>query len=122
MGLDDKTISEFDSKYLPGLENRGIRYYYYLNAGLGILNQFRNLFLGIIAIYFTLELHSWWLLIAMFIPSVILLTIVGWYNTHRLAKVTEWLNIRFSTHYARQQFDSIQRQVALLEEIRDLLR
>lgn len=119
--LTDKEITEHDEKYLFGWQNLGIRYYYYLNAGLGILNQFRNLFLGIFALYFALQLSSYWLLGLFFIVSVIILTAVGWYNVHYAARVQEWLGIRFSTHYATRQFDSIQRQVILLEEIRDLI-
>ena len=119
--LSDKEVTDHDSKYLPGMENLGIRYYYYLNNGLNVLNNFRNLFLGIIALYLALHLNSWWLLVGMFIPSIIILTVVGWYSVHRAARVQEWLGIRFSTHFGRRQFDNVQKQVALLEEIRDLL-
>lgn len=118
----DQDITEHDQRYLPGMENRAIRYYYYLNSGLNVLNQFRNLFLGIIAIYLALKLDNYWLLIGMFVPSVVLLTVAGWYNVHRLSKVTEWLGIRFSTHFGKKQFDNIQRQTELLEEIKELLQ
>lgn len=120
--LTDKEITEHDEKYLFGWQNVGIRYYYYLNAGLGILNQFRNLFLGIFALYFALQLTSYWLLALFFMVSVIILTAVGWYNVHYAARVQEWLGIRFSTHFGRRQFDNVQKQVELLEEIKELLR
>ncbi len=115
-------IEQYDDKYLPGLHNRLMRYYFYLNGGVNILNQFRNLFLGIFAIYFALKLDNPWLLIAMFLPSLVVLLLVGFYSTHYLSKTQEWLGIRFSTHYARRQFDFTQEQNELLKEIRDHLK
>lgn len=96
---------DFDKDYMPGLENRAIRYYFYLNAGLNIVNQFRNLILAILGIYIALHLDAWWLLAAMFIPSIVGLTIAGYYVVHRVNKIQEWLGVRFSSHYAIRQFD-----------------
>lgn len=112
---------EFDHIYFPGLENRLTRYYYYLNQGLTILNNFRNLFLGIIGVYIALKLDNWALLIAMFIPSAILLTVVGYFATHRVNKIMEWLSLRFGTHYGIQQFNYAQGTYETLQEIRDEL-
>lgn len=122
MYMESNENGEFDDKYLPGLHNRGIRYYFYLNKGLDVLNQFRNLFLGILGLYIALHLDSWWLLIAMFVPSMVILVVVGYYSTHHLSKVMEWLNLRFSTHYGIKQFNYTQGQYERLEEIRDLLK
>ena len=122
--LDDSVItdaSEYDSVYFPGFENRLIRYYYYLNAGLGIVNNFRNVFLGIFGLYFILKLDNWALLIVMFIPTMVVLTIVGFFVVHRINKVQEWLGMRFSTHYGIRQFNYQQEQNELLKEIRDKL-
>lgn len=115
-------IEQYDTQYLPGIHNRIMRYYFYLNQGVNVLNQFRNLFLGIFAAYFALKLDNPWLLIAMFLPSLLILIGVGYYATHYLSKVQEWLSIRFSTHYARRQFDFTRQQYELLVEIRDLLK
>ncbi len=112
-------LEDYDHKFMPGAENRAIRYYFYLTKGLDVLNQSRNLFLGILALYIALHLDNWWLLIAMFIPSLLILTLVGFYATHRMNKVLEWLGIRFSSHYAVKQFNNVQTQVELLKEIRD---
>lgn len=113
--------SQYDSVFFPGMENRFIRYYFYLNQGLSILNQFRNLFLGIFALYFTFHLTNPWLLAAMLIPGVLLLTMIGYYNIHRMNKVQEWLGMRFSTHYAIRQFNYNQGQYELLKSIKELL-
>ncbi len=100
-----KDPSQYDHLYFFGLENKAIRYYYYLNRGLDILNQFRNLFLGIFALYFTLHLTNPFLLGLMFLVGSIILLVMGYYTTHTMNKVTEWLGMRFASHYAIRQFN-----------------
>lgn len=111
-----------DHVYMPGAENRLIRYYFYLNAGLNILNQFRNLFLGIFAAYFTLKLTNYYLIPLFFLVAVIALTITGYYVVHRVNKVSEWLNTRFSTHFGIKTFDIQQETLKTLQEINSKLK
>lgn len=106
-----------EDKYLAGKANFGIRMYFYLNSGVSIVNDFRNLFLGIFALYFTLKLDNPLWIIAFLVVSVPILIIAGWYNVHKISKVREWLNIKFGTHYTIKQFDLSKRQVQLLEKI-----
>jgi hypothetical protein len=115
-------LSEYDKEYLPGFYNRVIRYYYYLESGLNILNEFRNLFLGILGLYIALKLTNVMWMIVMAVPSLILLTIVGYFNVHRFSKVKEFLGVRFSSHYAIKSYDYNKEQVLLLREIKDLLK
>lgn len=107
--------------YLKGTQNKLIRYYFYLMKGLDILNQFRNLFLGILALYIALKLDSLGIGIAMFLGSCIVLAILGYYNVHRLSKINEWLNIRFSSHFGIRQFNYQQENNELLKDIKALL-
>ncbi len=118
---DKHEAAQFDSKYMPGLHNRLIRYYFYLNRGLDMLNQSRNLFLGIFAAYFALKLDNVWILAAMFFPSVLLLMIAGYYSTHHMSKVLDWVGIRFGSHYAMKNYNLQEENVRLLAEIRDIL-
>src|ERR1035437_3177239 len=108
-----------NNEYMVGIENTLIRYYYYLNRGLDIINQFRNLFLGIITLYIALKFTNLLWAIGMFIISIPILVIVGRYNTHKILKNSEYLSTQFSTHYALTQFDYIKEQVELLKEIRN---
>lgn len=114
--------NEYDGQYLEGMENRLIRLYFYLNRGLDVLNQFRNLFLGIIALYIALHLDNWLLLAAMFVPSVLVLMLLGYYNVHKMSKLIEWLNLRFSTHYGIKQFNYQQGIYDTLKEIKDKIK
>ncbi len=120
--MNHEITEEERKKYLYGTFNRALRFYFYLNNGLTVLNNFRNLGLGIIAIYFALHLENIWWMVAMAVPSVVLLTIVGYYQVHHAGKVLEWIGIRFSTHFGVRTFNNTQRNVELLEEIRDLLK
>jgi len=107
--------------YLKGKENFFIRMYFYLNSGLTIVNNFRNLILGIFALYYTLKLTNPLWLVGMFILSVPVLIVIGNYNVHRMAKVNEWLSMKFSTHFGIKQFEYIEKTPKLLTQIRDSL-
>ncbi len=118
---EEKNISVDDHKYMGGTQNTLIRYYYYLENGLNILNEFRNLFLGILAVYIALKLENILWAILMFIFGIIVLVVAGWYNVHKLAKMKEWLSMRFSTHFAIRSFDYQRGIYEEMKKIRDLL-
>lgn len=97
--------------------NRAIKLYFYIYSGVSILNDFRNLFLGIFAAYFALKLNNPILLVLMFFFSLPVLVVVGYINVHKISKVKEWLSVKFGTHYGIQQFDYVKKTAELLEEI-----
>jgi len=111
-----------ENEYLKGKQNWLIRAYFYCSNGLAILNEFRNMLLGILAIYFALKWNNYWLLLVMIIPSIIILTLVGYVVVHKVAKVKEWLTMRFGTHFGIKAYDYNEDNNKLLKEIRDLLR
>jgi hypothetical protein len=98
-----------------------IKIYFYLNNGVGILNNFRNLFLGVFALYFTLKLTSPVLLVVMFIVAIPILVVCGYYNVHHIARLSEQLSVKFGTFYGIKQFELTEEQVKLLKEIKKLL-
>ena len=119
--MEDKELFKDDDKYLKGATNWLIRYYYYLSNGLVELNGFRNLFLGILTIYITFKLDSYWYAIIIFIVSIIILTGVGYYMTHRVSKVRDWLGVRFSSYFGMKSINYTEENYKLMVEIRDLL-
>ena len=119
--MENKDPQQDDEKYMPGFMNRSIRYYFYLSNGLTILNEFRNLFLGIVAIYIALKLTNILWMIVMVIPALVILTVMGYYTVHRVSKIREWLSMRFSTHFGIRSFNYQQGTYELMKEIRDLL-
>ena len=106
-----------DAEYLQGSSNYFIRMYFYLSNGLGIVNEFRNLFLGIFGLYFTLKLENPVIMVFLFIGSVVVLIPVGHYMVHKVSKVKEWLATKFGSHYAIKNFDYTKEQNELLKEI-----
>lgn len=113
--------TDFDAQNFPGWHNRLIRYYFYINQGLTVLNNFRNLFLVIFAAYFALKLDNLWLLVGMFVPSILGLGIIGYYATHHANRVVEWLGIRFGSTYSIKQFELQQGIHDALQVIKDKL-
>ncbi len=104
------------------MKNNLIRIYFYLNNGVNILNNFRNLFLGIFALYFALKLTSPVLLVIMFIVAVPILAVCGYYNVHHIAKTSEQLSVKFGTFYGIKTYELAEQQVKLLRKIEKLLK
>jgi len=99
-----------------------IKSYFYLNQGVSVLNQFRNLFLAVFGVYITLKLTNPIIMVVMFLVSIPILIAVGYYNIHKVAKVSEQLSVKHGTHYNIKQFEMLEEQLAILKEIRDRLR
>lgn len=114
-------MNEDEKPYLLGTKNRLIRYYFYLSNGLDLLNQFRNLFLGIIAIYIALKLTNPVYMILMTIPCIIILTIIGYYAVHYVSKIKDWLAIKFGSHFGIKTFNYQKQMAEELHEIKNIL-
>lgn len=106
-------------KYWDGTKNRFIRYYFYTQRGLTLLNEFRYLLMAIFAIYYALRITSFWVIPLMFMVSIPTLVFLGWLSIHHINKVMEYLNIEFATHWSRYQFELLEKQIRLIEEIKN---
>ena len=113
--------NEYDKAYDKGLLNHGIRAWFYLQRGLGMINEFKYLVAGILGIYFTLKLDSIPLLIVVFLGSIPLLIFVGFFQTHKMAKALEWTGMMFSSYFARHNVDLQEQQVLFTGEQKKLL-
>src|SRR3990167_9417444 len=65
----EEVVSEYDKTYDKGLFNHAVRAWFYLQRGLQVMNEFKYLVAGILAFYYTLELHSIPLLLIIFFVS-----------------------------------------------------
>lgn len=99
-----------------------IRLYFYANKGAGVVNDFKNVGLMVLGLYFAMKLTNPWLLIPMSLGSLIALTVLGWYATHHMFKVMDYLGIRYGTHFAKKTYDRQQETVDLLRSIEALLK
>ena len=109
------------SQYWDGFKNKSIRYYYYVRRGLELLNEFRYLIMGILGFYYALKLDNPMMMVVMFGASIPILIILGWLMVHHIAKVIEWLNIQYSTHWSRYTYDLQEEIIKQLKEINEKL-
>lgn len=114
-------MSEIDDpkkhEYWIGWQNKLIRYFYYLNRGVDIFNQFKYLFALIFGIYFTFKLKNPMLILVMSAISLPLLMIFGYLQTHKIGKVNDWLGVKFSTFYGKYNFELLKE---ILKELKKL--
>lgn len=108
-------------EYLEGNVNLLKRAYFYLSNGLAVVNEFRNLLLGIFGIYITLKLENPFIMVVLFAICLLILIPTGYVRVHHVSKVMEWLNVKYGSHYQIQNFDYVKAQYELLKEINDKL-
>lgn len=106
---------ENQKNYWDGNLNKCYRFWFYLNRGIDMFNQWKYIFALFFGIYFTLHLKNPLWLLAMVCISLPILMFFGYWSVHKMGKVIEWLTIKYSTHYANYQIE-------LFEQIRDELK
>lgn len=116
--------NEYTKTYDKGVLNHGVRAWFYLQKGLNLINEFKYLVAGILALYYTLQLDSYMILVGIFVISIPVLTFIGWFHTHKMAKAMEWTAMVFSSYFARYNVDlnentadNTAKTVKLLEEL-----
>lgn len=110
-----------NKNYWDGNKNKLIRYYFYMSKGLDLFNNFRYIFMAIVGLYYVLHLHQPVFMLLMFLTIIPILIVVGWVSVHHINIVIEWINIKFSTHYAKYSFELSERTVKAMEDIRNAL-
>ena len=116
--------NEYTKTYDKGVLNHGVRAWFYLQKGLNLMNEVKYLVAGILALYYTLQLDSYMILVGIFVVSIPVLTFIGWFHTHKMAKAMEWTAMVFSSYFARYNVDlnentadNTAKTVKLLEEL-----
>ena len=108
--------------YWSGNKNKAIRYYYYAKKGLELMNEFRYLIMAVFAMYYALRINNILLIPIMFITALPILIFLGWMSVHHMQKVMEWINIKFSTYWSMYTYELYEKQVTLLEDIKDAIK
>ena len=110
------------TKYWNGSKNKAIRYYYYIQKGLALLNEFRYLVMAIFMMYHFLKVDNILLIPLMFIIAIPVLIAIGWLSVHHIEKVLEFLNVQYTTHFSRYSISLSERTNDLLEKIESKLK
>lgn len=112
---------DLKKKYWDGWWNRIIRHYFYTIKGLQLFNEFRYIVMTVGMAYFALKLDQPLLLPLMFICALPPLDFFGYLSVHHMDKITEFLQVRYATHYSHHNIELQEKQLVLLEEIKEIL-
>lgn len=82
-----------------------------------MLNECRYELMAIIWIYYAAKIENFLLIPLIFLVSTIILSIFGWMSVHHMAKVMDYLNIEFSTHFLRHNINLQEEQLKQLKEL-----
>lgn len=114
---DELNRPEVKEMYFSGFKNQAIRVYYYLKQGLDLMNDFKYLVAGILAIYVVLQLDSYKLMLLMGAVSLPILITIGYYWTHKAQKTIEYFNLKFTTHFGQYNIRLQEEQLKTLERL-----
>lgn len=112
--IDSPQVRE---QYYNGIKNQLIRIYYYLQQGLDLLNEFKYLGAGILAIYYLLNLEGYTWMVGMAVISIPILIIAGYFWTHKARKTVEYFSIKYTSHFQQYNIKIQERQLFLLEKL-----
>lgn len=115
---------EKNPQYWNGAKNKSVRYWFYIKQGISVLNEVRNLFFIVLGTCFTFKeqfpiLKNLCFVGGILLVSFFLLGLVGYVFTHHVNKIVDWLNIQYATHWSRYTYTLMEKQVFLLEEIKE---
>ena len=108
-------------KYWDGGKNKAIRFYFYTQKGLTLLNEFRYLLMAVFAVYFALKIDNILLIPLMVLMSVPVLMFFGWLAVYKIDRVIEFLNTRFATHFTMYNIRLQEDKLAELKTIRQMI-
>lgn len=105
---------ELQLKYWDGAVNFLCRLWFYFIRGLEIFDKFKYFFIVFGGLYYLIGKKHLFLMVAVSVVAVPVIMVMGFFTVHKLGGVLDYLNTKFSTYSANKQIE-------LLEEIRDLL-
>ena len=101
-----------------GRKAKTVRYYYYIRRGLDEFNGFRYIIMSVFALYYMFKLNNPLLIPLMFFICIPVLFMVGYVSVHHMKKITEYIGIQFSSHWARYSVDLQEERNRHLKAIR----
>jgi hypothetical protein len=102
--------------YYDGVWNRSFRHYYYMKKAVQEANEFRNI-IYVIAGVLALKVLGLKETLVLTLGILLVLDLAGYVLVHHTKKREDAYNTYYSTVYSIQNFNYIQRQTELLEDI-----
>ena len=104
-------------RYLDGRKNAIVKIYFYIERGLAMVNEFKYVIAGILALYFALELDNIILIPIIFLIVVPVLWLIGYIWITYAVKSMEWINIEYATFWTRYNYALQEKQLENLESL-----
>ena len=109
-------------KYWDGGLNHSIRFYFYIQRGLALLNEFRYLVMIVMATYALLRLENPWLMPIMFFASLPVLLVFGHISVHTMSKVMDFLGVQFGTYQSKRSLELQEQTLEALNKLNERLK
>jgi hypothetical protein len=115
--IEEKYIAD----YWNGNTNKAIRYYFYIQRGLSLVNEARYLIMAILAIYAILKLDNWLIMPLMFFSSLPILGILGYISVHHMSKKMDYYSNFFGSHYTKKSLEIQEETLEALNKLNERL-
>jgi hypothetical protein len=109
-------------EYWHGNKNKFIRWYYYLNTGLGLVNDWKYIAAFILGLYYTLKLVQPMIMVVIFLVVVPILMFIGWLKVNHIAKPYDWYGTQFTSYWAKHGYELQEDTLKVLKEINEKLK
>ena len=117
MDFEQLQIDTSAKQYWEGHENRLIRLWVYTQRGLQMINEFKYLVAGILAIYALLKFHTpIWMLIVV-VVSIPPLIILGRWQLRKIQRVSEWVGNMYGSVVGFRQYNC---EIEMLKNLREI--
>lgn len=115
-------VKDNEKEMLGGAKNKVVRWYFYAQRGLAIINEFRYIFMGVFGIYYFTKMDNPLMLALMFMIAIPILVGIGWLAVHHMSVVLEFLGVRYTTAFGRYSFELQERIVKAVEEMANIIK
>jgi len=104
-------------RYLEGRKNAVVKVYFYIERGLQLVNDFKYVIAGVLALYFAINLDNIIFIPITFFVALPILWLIGYIWITYAVKSMEWINIEHATFWTRYNYSLQEKQLEFLEKL-----
>ncbi len=104
--------------YYEGRLNKVVRTYWYLDLGLELVNKFKYIVAGILALAVILQVENslkW--IVTIFFIALPILTVAGYLWARFGVRVVEYLDLKLATHFGQYSIKLQEKQLEVMEDL-----
>lgn len=114
-----------EKRYMEGWLNRLIRWWYYFKAGTSQVSGLRAIAYGLIGlagVFAVAKNGNYWIIAAIAIVIVPILTLLGWAQITRLDKTESYIGVTRASPFAKYGYELQEEILATLKRIEEKLK